>query len=112
MGGREREAPLLLSDARVLDLQDAGRRLLLQPFARVPRVHAGVRGQIAGRERACFGQRAVQAQAVAQVDGEDVHRSHGRVEQPLDERVSSLIRAGHRPSRGRPYRRIMPSGGR
>ena len=44
----------------------------------------------------CVGERPVEPQPVPQVDGEHVHRGQGRREEPLDERVANLIRAGHR----------------
>jgi hypothetical protein len=60
--------------------------LLLEPLAHVALAQPGRVRQLRRRTRSALGERAVQAEPVADVDGQDVPRSDRRVEQPLPAR--------------------------
>jgi hypothetical protein len=83
MAGRQGEAP-------VLDLEDAADGLLLEPLVRVARMDTGRLGQLVRRRRAAPGERAVEAQPIAEIDAVEVERRARRVEQALGERVAPL----------------------
>jgi hypothetical protein len=66
------------------------RRLLLQPLARVALVDARGLRELRGRERAFVGERPVELEDVAEIDGEQIERADRVHEQALDERVASF----------------------
>ena len=66
----EAEAAVRRVGLGVVDLEDARRRLLLEPLARIALVHAGGVGEAARRERPRVGQRPVEPEPVAEVDAE------------------------------------------
>ena len=72
----------------VVDLEDAGRRLLLEPLADVALVEARGFGQLLGGRRAAVCECPVEPEAHTEVDGEHVHRAERRAEEPLDESVA------------------------
>ena len=69
----------------VVDGDDAGGRLLLEPFARVPGVDAGARRQPRRRGRAVVGERLVEAEAHAELDGGQLERADRGHEHALGE---------------------------
>ena len=69
----------------VVDGDDAGRRLLLEPFAPVPGVDAGPRRQLRRRGRPVVGERLVQAEAHAELDGGQFERADRGHEHALGE---------------------------
>ena len=71
----------------VVDLEQAGHRLLLQPLAGVPLVHAGPRGDLADGERSALVQQRVDAELVADVHGEHVEGAEHGLEQVVCELV-------------------------
>ena len=79
-----------------VDLEDAAGRLLLEPFADVTLTECQGAGQFRGSRRTAIGQGPVQAQSVAEVDGEDVPHSDGGFEQPLDQSIVSRVDVGCR----------------
>ena len=98
-------------------VEDAGDGLLLEPLAGVARVDAGGRGQLGGGRRPGSAQRPVQAEAVAEVDAEQLERAGGGLEQPLVEgrgvHGSSVCRFGQPRTAGGPTsrREAGPSAG-
>jgi hypothetical protein len=97
VSGRERETALLV------DVQDARRRLLLEPLADVALVQRCRLGQLLGGRRAAVGEGAVEPEAHTEVDGQDVQRAQRRAEEPLDEGVAPLGRLdGHSRCRSGP----------
>ena len=58
----------------VVDGDDAGGRLLLEPLAPVAGVDAGARRQLRRRGRAVVGERLVEAEAHAELDGGQLER--------------------------------------
>ena len=77
--------------SRVVDLQQRRRRLLFEPFARVPLVDAGGRGEVGAGARAALGEHVVQPQAVAEMDGDQLEGSDTPHEEALDERFDLLL---------------------
>jgi hypothetical protein len=73
-----------------LQLEQAARRLVLQPFPRVPLVDPRGVGELRSGKRAVVGERPVQTEDVAEVDGEEIERADRVHEQALDERVTSF----------------------
>jgi hypothetical protein len=71
---RKREARL------VVHLEDPGRRLLLEPLADVALVQPRGAGQLVGGRRPAVGERAIEAEAHAEIDGQDVQRTEHRPE--------------------------------
>ncbi len=59
--GGERVQPVLRSDAGVLDLDQPGHRLLLEPLARVARRDSRLLGQLMAHQRAMLLERPVEA---------------------------------------------------
>ena len=84
--GRQVEAPL----AALLDVEQPGDGLLLEPLAGVARRDAGVVGELGGGERAVALERAVEAELRAEVDGEQLERAEGGAEEALGELVGSV----------------------
>ena len=91
VAGGEAEASFLRVRLGVVDLEDAGRGLLLEPLARIALVNAGGVREAARRERPRVGQRTVEAQPVAEIDPVEVHRAEGRLEEATHERVSVVL---------------------
>jgi hypothetical protein len=85
---RQPIAALVGRGAGVVDLEDAGDRLLLEPFARVALVGAGRGGELGGLRLAVLPQGTVEAEAVAQVDGHDLVGPERRAEETLGECVA------------------------
>ncbi len=90
--GREAVAASLRGGRGVVHLEDAACGLLLEPLARVALVRARGGGELAGGQRAPLGERAVEAEAIAQIDAEDIPRPERRLEEPLHERVPARRR--------------------
>src|SRR5207248_2811985 len=67
----------------VVDLEQAADGVVLEPLPDVALVGAGAGGQLRGGGRAAVGERPVQAEPLAQVDGVELQRAHGVLEQPL-----------------------------
>ena len=86
--GRKRVAPLAGRRGRVVDLEDPGNRLLLQPLARVALGRAGRLGEPGGGEAVALAERPVVAEAVAQVDGHELVGAEGGSEEALGEGVA------------------------
>ena len=101
MGIREPIPPLLRGRPGVVDLEDVGRRLLLEPFARIALVDAATRREFARRRRPAVAQGPVQAEPVAHVDGDHVHHPDGRFEEATDERVGRPLGGRGAIDRGR-----------
>ena len=95
MALREAELAFQRVGPGVIDLEDAGRRLLLEPLARIALVHAGRLGEAARRERPRVGQSAVEAEPVAEIDPEEVHSAERRLEEATHERVSPFFDCGY-----------------
>ena len=79
----------------VVNLEDAGRGLLLEPLPRIALVHAGGVREATRRERPRVGQRPVEAQPVAEIDAVEIHRAQGRLEEATHERVTSFFGGGY-----------------
>ncbi len=88
--GRHQEPALAVVQALVFGRQNPRHGLLFEPFAHVALVGARVRRQFRRGERAILGQRAVKAQAVADVDRENVKRARGILQKLFDEQISLL----------------------
>ena len=86
----ERVSAAIFGGRGIFDRQEAGDRLLLQPFACVTLVDRTPRCELRGSRRPLIDQRSVEAQPVTDVNGKDVDRSETRLEQPLDEAFSFL----------------------
>ena len=87
----ERKAPLVRLVRVRLEVEDAARSLLLQPFAGVPMVNARSLGELGRCQRSGVGQRSVQTQPVADVDAEQIERLDRAGEELAYERVSPLL---------------------
>ena len=92
VGRGQAVAPLLGVVARVVDLEDAGHRLLLEPLPRVARVDPAARGELARRVGPPVAQRGVEAEPVAEVDAEELERPDRRAEHALVERDRGPLR--------------------
>ena len=92
----KRVPPLAGTGVRVVDLEDPAHRLLLEPLPGVPLVDAGRPGELVRRARALLGQCSIEAQPVADVDGEQVERPERRLEEALHEQVATLVGGRHR----------------
>ncbi len=86
--GGEGEAPFPWPQGGVLDVQDPAGGLLLQPLPGVALIRAGAGGQLGRGGGAPGGQGPVEPQAVAEVDGEEVHRPQGGLEEAPGEGVT------------------------
>ena len=96
---RQRVAASLGVGGRVVDVDERGDGLLLEPLARVARGDAGRGGELGGGQRTALGQRPVEAELGAEVDRQQVERAERGLEQASDEGVAALGRVlgcGHR----------------
>jgi hypothetical protein len=87
---RQPEAPVVLRCGGVLDLEEAGDRLLLEPLACVALVDAGALCEPGRRQRAA-GQRVVEAEPEAEVHAVELERADRRFEEPPHQRVAPLV---------------------
>ena len=87
MPGGQAEPPLGRIGADVVDLEDPGDGLLLEPLAGVALGRAGRGGQLRAGRFTVLGERPVVAQAVAQVDGHELVGAQGGAEEPLREGI-------------------------
>ena len=94
VSGRERVPPPSRLCARIIDVEDSGRGLLLEPLADVPLVRACTLGEL-GRRRVAFGQGAVQAEPAPDVHREHVPGAEGRLEKAFDQGVAPFSRLCH-----------------
>jgi hypothetical protein len=72
-----------------LGLEDAARRLLLEPLARVALVDARGFRQLRRGQRPTVGKRPVEAEPVSDMNREEIEGADRVHEEPLDERVAS-----------------------
>jgi len=84
-------AALRVRGVRVLRLEDAGHRLLLQPLARISLVHTGHARQLGGRRRTRVRECPVQPEPIAQINAEKIHCTQRAAEQPLNQRVTTCV---------------------
>jgi hypothetical protein len=91
MAGRQREAAIRRGRVEVVDLEDPADGLLLEPLPRVAGVDAGHDGELARCERPLLGERAVQPQAVADVDAEEIDGAEHGAEDALGEGLALLL---------------------
>ncbi len=89
VAGREREAADVGFGGRVIDLEDAGRGLLLQPFAGVPGVGAGRLRELGRGHRAVVRERLVEPELEAELRCEQVPRAERGLEQATGERIAT-----------------------
>ena len=89
MPRREKEASPVGFFLLVVDAEDPGCRLLLEPLARVARIDVRRLRKLAGRRRAAVSERTVEPEPVAQVDAEEIE---GR-DRGLEDRSTSASRA-------------------
>jgi hypothetical protein len=73
--------------AGIVDLEEAGDGLLLEPLVRVAWRDAGGAGQLVRGPRAVLDQGSVEAELGAEVDGEQLERAERGAEQALGEGV-------------------------
>nr|WP_165547440.1 hypothetical protein [Kribbella sindirgiensis] len=88
--GRQGVAPFGGSRGHVVDVDQSAGGVVLQPLADVALVGAGAFGQLDRRRRALLGERLVQPQTLAEVDGVELERRSGVPEDPLDECVGPV----------------------
>jgi hypothetical protein len=93
--GRERIPPPSRLGRGIVDLEDPGRSLLLQPLPDVPLIRPCALGEL-GRRRVAVGQGAVEAEPAPEVDSEQIPRAERRLEEALDEGVTPVGRRRHR----------------
>ena len=98
MGGRQAVSACRGRGFSVLDFQDTGHRLLLEPFTDVALVSVGARRQFGRCHGAGLGKRPIEAESLTDIDAEHFQGALGRLAQPLDESVSLLgnVRLCHR----------------
>lgn len=86
------------SRAWVVDLERANDGLLFQPFTCVALVSARPLRQVLRGGWAVLRKRAIQAEPIADIRGEDVEHSRCRTHEPLDKKIplAGSIGAGHR----------------
>ena len=87
--GVERVAPPP-ARLRTVDVEQAGDGLLLEPLAGVARRDARPVGELGGRQRPVLGERGVEAELGAEVDGEQLERADGGAEQALGKGVGTI----------------------
>lgn len=87
MGAGQPVEALLGRRIRVLDAQEAGDRLLFEPFAHVALGGAGAASQLDGRGVAVVGEGPIEAEPAAQMDRSYLEGADHRSEEPLDERI-------------------------
>ena len=85
--GRQREPAGAGLGIDVIDVEQTRGGLLLEPLAHVALMQEAGVGELAGRRGPAFVQRAVQPQAVAQVDRRGLDRAEARSEQAVLERL-------------------------
>ena len=91
MGVAQPVAPLVRTDRRVKDVDQAGDGLLLEPLAGIARVRAARGGDLGDVEWAATVQQVVEAELVADVDREDVEGAEQRGEHPVRESAGRLL---------------------
>ena len=79
---------------RIVDAENSVRGLLLEPFSDVTLVCPGCGGQLGGSERPVH-ERPIEAEPVAEVQGEEIPRPAGCLKQAVDEGVALLGRVAH-----------------
>ncbi len=95
---RREHVPAFVGGARrVIDGQDPGRGLLLEPLSRVALEDTRLLRELGGRHRAGAFERPIEPEGIAEVDGQDLRHPEARREQPLHELVALLVRIDHRP---------------
>jgi hypothetical protein len=88
---RKPVATLLGPCVRVVDLEDPGDRLLLEPLARVALVGSGRGGELGRGGLASLGQRPVVAEAIAQVDGHQLVGAQGGAKEALGQGIAPRV---------------------
>ena len=98
--------------AGVVDREEPGHGLLLEPLASVALVDAGARGELGAGLRPALVERPVQAEPVADVDAGQLHRGEQRAEHALGERLAGLrdrcLGGAHRSSSSSSCGAIVP----
>jgi hypothetical protein len=89
-------APRPGDGGRVVDVEDPRDRLLLEPLACIPLVRLRRLGKLRRRRTLQLGERAVQAEPVAEVDGEQLVGAERSAREPLRERVRRRVTVGSR----------------
>ena len=91
MRGRERVSSLVRRLLGVVHLQDPGHRLLFQPFPDVSGMDPGSPSQLVRCLRTLLRQLSVQAEAISEVDGQEIESAQAGLEQPTHERSGLLV---------------------
>ena len=93
--GGERVAAVRRGGRRVLDLDQAGHSLLLEPLARVSRRDAGRLGELVADERPVLLERTVEAELRPQIHGVELEGAERGAEEALCEGVGAVEDGGH-----------------
>jgi hypothetical protein len=80
--------------ARIVDIDDAGDGLVLEPLAGVSHVDARTLGEVGRRRGPAIGERLVQTEALAEVDRLEVERPESGLEQASRQRVATSLGLG------------------
>ena len=91
---QEAVATLVVRRVGVVDVEQAGDRLLLEPLSGVAGGDAGALGQLVWRQRPVASEGAVEAELGAEVDRVELERSEGGAEQALGERLGAVGNGG------------------
>jgi hypothetical protein len=87
MAGREGVAPGRRGTGGIVDLQEPGHRLLLEPLPHVALVGSRPGGELDGRGGAQALEPSVEAELIPDVDRAQVHEPQRRVHEPAGERI-------------------------
>ena len=88
---RERVPAIAQRGAEVVHLEDPGRRLLLEPLARVAHINSGAPRELRRSGRTAVTQRPIQPQLVAEIDGHQVEHPQAGLEEPPYQGVRGLL---------------------
>ena len=88
---RERVPAIAQRGAEVVHLEDPGRRLLLEPLARVAHINSGAPRELRRSGRTAVTQGPIQPQLVAEIDGHQVEHPQAGLEEPPYQGVRGLL---------------------
>jgi hypothetical protein len=91
VGGRQPVAALQWAGRRIIDVDQPAGRMVLEPFPHVPLGGAGPRRELRRGCRATVGQRPVEAEPLAEVNGEEFQGAERVAEEPIGEGLGRVV---------------------
>jgi hypothetical protein len=107
--GRQPVTALKRARSRIVNLDEPARGVVLQPLAHVPLDGSGTHRQLRRRYRITVIHRPVEAEPLAEIDGEQLQRAERVTEEPVGECLGRVVHK-QRIVRGRPVRQLRPAG--